>query len=141
MSRVTCAEVSAFYESEHAQRGVRILKNAKVEALVGNPRTQRVEAVQIEGGETIPTDVVVVGVGVTADDDLAAAAGLVCDNGIVVDEYCRTSDSAIFAAGDCTHHPNLHYGRRVRQRGLGAQVISEWLATRSVTARFRHRTP
>ena len=40
--------------------------------------------------------------------------GLTCDNGIVVDEYCRTSDAAIYAAGDCTNHPSPRYGRRVR---------------------------
>jgi 3-phenylpropionate/trans-cinnamate dioxygenase ferredoxin reductase subunit len=39
---------------------------------------------------------------------------LACDNGIVVDEYCRTSDAAIYAAGDCTNHPSLRFGRRVR---------------------------
>jgi 3-phenylpropionate/trans-cinnamate dioxygenase ferredoxin reductase subunit len=39
---------------------------------------------------------------------------LACDNGIVVDEYCRTSDASIFAAGDCTNHPSLRYARRVR---------------------------
>jgi 3-phenylpropionate/trans-cinnamate dioxygenase ferredoxin reductase subunit len=37
-----------------------------------------------------------------------------CDNGIVVDEYCRTSDAAIYAAGDCTNHPSLRFGMRVR---------------------------
>jgi 3-phenylpropionate/trans-cinnamate dioxygenase ferredoxin reductase subunit len=45
---------------------------------------------------------------------LASDAGLACDNGIVVDEYCRTSDESIFAAGDCTNHPSLRYARRVR---------------------------
>jgi 3-phenylpropionate/trans-cinnamate dioxygenase ferredoxin reductase subunit len=39
---------------------------------------------------------------------------LACDNGIVVDEYCRTSDASIHAAGDCTNHPSLRFGRRVR---------------------------
>src|SRR5262249_50250849 len=54
------------------------------------------------------------GVGVIAADQLAVAGNLECSNGIVVDEYCRTSDPAIYAAGDCTNHPNLHYGRRMR---------------------------
>jgi 3-phenylpropionate/trans-cinnamate dioxygenase ferredoxin reductase subunit len=73
-----------------------------------------VKAVLTDDGAEHPADVVIVGVGVTAADELAAAAGLECANGIVVDEYCRTSDPAIFAAGDCTNHPNLHYGRRMR---------------------------
>ena len=59
-------------------------------------------------------DLVIVGVGVVPTTGLASAAGLACDNGIVVDEYCRTSDPAIYAAGDCTNHPSPRYGRRVR---------------------------
>jgi 3-phenylpropionate/trans-cinnamate dioxygenase ferredoxin reductase subunit len=47
-------------------------------------------------------------------DELAAGAGLECSNGIVVDQHCRTSDPDIYAAGDCTNHPNIHYGRRLR---------------------------
>jgi 3-phenylpropionate/trans-cinnamate dioxygenase ferredoxin reductase subunit len=59
-------------------------------------------------------DLVIVGVGAVATTELARAAGLACDNGIVVDEYCRTSDAAIYAAGDCTNHPSPRFGRRVR---------------------------
>jgi 3-phenylpropionate/trans-cinnamate dioxygenase ferredoxin reductase subunit len=114
MNRVTCHEVSSFYETEHARHGVRIITNAKVQALVGDSRTGRVKAVLTDDGAEHPADVVIVGVGVTAADELAVAAGLECANGIVVDEYCRTSDPAIYAAGDCTNLPNLHYGRRMR---------------------------
>ncbi len=63
---------------------------------------------------TIAADRVVVGVGAVAVTDIARDAGLAVDNGIVVDEHCRTSDASIFAAGDCTNHPSPHYRRRVR---------------------------
>jgi len=53
-------------------------------------------------------------VGAVANMQLAAEAGLECGNGIVVDEYCRTSDGAIYAAGDCTNHPSPRFGMRVR---------------------------
>jgi 3-phenylpropionate/trans-cinnamate dioxygenase ferredoxin reductase subunit len=66
-----------------------------------------------DGGEH-PADIVLIGVGVLPVAELAAAAGLACDNGVVVDEYCRTSDPAIYAAGDCANHPSPHYGRRLR---------------------------
>ncbi|MFZ0499774.1 MAG: oxidoreductase C-terminal domain-containing protein, partial [Steroidobacteraceae bacterium] len=56
----------------------------------------------------------VVGCGVLPADELAIAAGLACENGVVVDDRCRTSDPVIYAAGDCTSHPSLHYGRRLR---------------------------
>jgi 3-phenylpropionate/trans-cinnamate dioxygenase ferredoxin reductase component len=114
MNRVTCKEVSSFYETEHARHGVQIITNSRVQALVADSRTGRVKAVLTEDGAEHPADVVIVGVGVTAADDLAVASGLECANGIVVNEYCQTSDQAIYAAGDCTNHPNLHYGRRLR---------------------------
>ena len=114
MNRVTCKEVSAFYETEHARHGVRIITNSKVQALAGEPKTGRVKAVITADGAEHPADIVIVGVGVTAADELALAANIECANGIVVDEYCRTSDPAIYAAGDCTNHPSKHYGRRMR---------------------------
>ena len=114
MNRVTCSEVSSFYEKEHARHGVRIICNAKVRALAGNPHSHRVRAVLTEDGAEHPADIVIVGVGVLPVDDLAVAAGIECSNGITVDDHCRTSDPLIYAAGDCTHHPNLHYGRRLR---------------------------
>jgi len=112
MSRVTCPSVSSFFTGEHTRRGVRILCNARVRALTGHGG--RVRAVVTEDGAEYAADLVVIGVGVVAADELAAAAGLECNNGIVVDTHCRTSDPDIYAAGDCTSHPSLHYGLRVR---------------------------
>jgi 3-phenylpropionate/trans-cinnamate dioxygenase ferredoxin reductase subunit len=74
----------------------------------------RVERVVCADGTSHAADLVIVGVGAVATTGLASAAGLACDNGIVVDEYCRTSDPAIYAAGDCTNHPSPRFGRRVR---------------------------
>jgi 3-phenylpropionate/trans-cinnamate dioxygenase ferredoxin reductase component len=114
MSRVVCPQVSAFYEGEHARRGVRILCNSRVRALAAAPGSGRVHAVITDDGEQHPADCVVVGCGVLPADALAAACGLACENGVVVDDRCRTSDPVIYAAGDCTSHPSLHYGRRLR---------------------------
>src|SRR6185312_14943551 len=69
---------------------------------------------EAEDGVEHAADAVVVGVGVLPTDELAVGAGLSCDNGVVVDDHCRTSDPRIYAAGDCTSHPSLHYGRRLR---------------------------
>lgn len=114
MSRVVCPEVSAFYEAEHARRGVRIVRNSKVRALAPAPGTRQIRAVTTEDGAQHPADLVVIGVGVLPADGLASAAGLVCENGVVVDHHCRTSDPAIYAAGDCANGPSLRYGRRLR---------------------------
>jgi 3-phenylpropionate/trans-cinnamate dioxygenase ferredoxin reductase component len=114
MSRVTCPQVSAFYEAEHARHGVQVRCNARVAALRGDTRSRQVSAVVTEDGAEHPAEVVVIGVGVQPADELARAAGLECENGIRVDEHCRTSDPAIYAAGDCVNHPSPHYGLRLR---------------------------
>ena len=114
MNRVTCPEISSFYQAEQQRHGVRVICNAKVSALAPAPDATRVRAVIAEDGSEHPADVVLIGVGVVAADELASSAGIECSNGIAVDEHCRTSDPQIFAAGDCTQHPNPHYGRRMR---------------------------
>jgi 3-phenylpropionate/trans-cinnamate dioxygenase ferredoxin reductase subunit len=111
MSRVVSPEVSAFYEAQHAAHGVRLLPATGLESFVGNGR---VTGVRTGDGDTIPADLVIVGVGIVPNSELAESAGLVTDNGIVVDDLCRTDDPAIYAIGDCTCHPNSIYGRRVR---------------------------
>jgi len=114
MSRVTSPEVSGFYEAEHARHGVRIRCNESVRALHGDARTGRVRAVLTEEGNEYPADLVIVGVGVAPADELAKAAGLECENGVVTDVHCRTTDEAIYAAGDCASHLNRQYGRHLR---------------------------
>jgi 3-phenylpropionate/trans-cinnamate dioxygenase ferredoxin reductase subunit len=111
MSRVVSPAVSNFYEAEHESRGVRLLLSTALEAFEGDTR---VNAVRTNDGRSIPADVVVAGIGIVPNTELAAAAGLAVDNGIVVDSHCRTADEVIYAIGDCTSHPNSIYGRRVR---------------------------
>jgi 3-phenylpropionate/trans-cinnamate dioxygenase ferredoxin reductase subunit len=127
MSRVVAPVVSEFYQSEHARHGVRIHNNARLHSFVGDDVVpgseaehraavgkQRIAAVRLADGTDMPADFVLVAVGVAPTDTLARDAGLDCDNGILVDEYCRTSDASIWAAGDCARHPSIHYGTRVR---------------------------
>lgn len=113
MNRVTCPEVSAFYAAEHARRGVRIHCRETVRALHGDS-AGRVRAVVTEQGGEYPADLVIVGVGVVPADELAKAAGIECENGVVTDVHCRTSDALIYAAGDCASHLNRQYGRHLR---------------------------
>lgn len=111
MNRVVASNVSEYFAHEHRTQGVKIICNTRVVRLEGN---QRVERVVCADGSTYEADLLVVGVGAVANMEPAAAGGLKCDNGIVVDEYCRTSDPAIYAAGDCTNHPSLRFEMRVR---------------------------
>jgi 3-phenylpropionate/trans-cinnamate dioxygenase ferredoxin reductase subunit len=111
MNRVVAPGVSEFFTQQHRMHGVNIHCNTRVVRLEG---TGRVERVVCADGSVYQADLVVVGVGATVNTDLASAAGLECENGIVVDQYCRTSDNAIYAAGDCTNHPSPRFQLRVR---------------------------
>jgi 3-phenylpropionate/trans-cinnamate dioxygenase ferredoxin reductase subunit len=111
MNRVVAPSVSRYFAEEHQTHGVNIICDTRVVRLEG---TERVERAVCADGSSYAADLVIVGVGAVATTELASNAGLTCDNGIVVDEYCRTSDAAIYAAGDCTNHPSPRFGRRVR---------------------------
>jgi 3-phenylpropionate/trans-cinnamate dioxygenase ferredoxin reductase subunit len=111
LQRVTAPAVSEFYSRVHREEGVTIVTDAAVEALDGD---RVVRGVVLADGTRIDADVVVIGVGVVPATDLAEDAGLTVDNGIVVDEFARTSDPDIVAAGDCTNHHNPIYDRRLR---------------------------
>jgi 3-phenylpropionate/trans-cinnamate dioxygenase ferredoxin reductase component len=111
MNRVVSPSVSQFFEQQHRSRGIDILCNTRVTHLEGSGRIERVVCA---GGSEFAADCVIAGVGAIAVSDLAAEAGLACDNGIIVDEYCRTHDEAIFAAGDCANHPSPRFGHRLR---------------------------
>lgn len=113
LARVTGPQLSAFYESVHREAGVDVRAGVAV-VRVDCADDGRVTAVVCADGSRIPADVLVVGVGMLPNVALAEAAGLVVDGGIVVDALCTTSDPDIFAAGDCTVHDNLAYGRRIR---------------------------
>ena len=112
MSRVVAEEVSAFYQGLHAQNGVDIQCEKQVAAIEGDGT--QVTGVTTADGSVIPADVVVIGIGVRPNVELAQEAGLECSNGIVVDDCARTQDPRIVAAGDCTFHPNAIYGRSLR---------------------------
>ncbi|WP_068830602.1 NAD(P)/FAD-dependent oxidoreductase [Pseudomonas sp. BMS12] len=112
LQRVTAAELSAYYERKHREAGVDLRTNVQVADLEVTGET--VTAVLCADGSRLETELVVVGIGLIANTELAAEAGLEVDNGILVDEHARTSDPHIFAAGDCTNHPNGLLGRRLR---------------------------
>ncbi len=112
MSRTALSEVSAIVRARHEKAGVGVRLRQSVAAFEGQGS---VSGVVLADGEVIACDLVIIGVGIYPDTALAEAAGLAVDNGIVVDEYARTSHPDIYAAGDVTNHFNPMLGRRVRQ--------------------------
>ncbi len=110
LERVTTAEMSAFYHQLHTDEGVNILTSTQAKAFKGSEAVENV----VCGDHEIPADLVIVGIGILPNTEMAEAAGLETNNGLVVDEHCRTSNEHIFAAGDCTNHPNPILNRRLR---------------------------
>ena len=111
MKRVTSPVISQFMQDFHRNRGVDIRLGARLAAIEGGAK---VSQVKLSDGAELPADLVLLAVGARPNDDLAAAAGLACEDGIVVDDHGRTADPVIWAAGDCTRFPSKRYGRKVR---------------------------
>jgi 3-phenylpropionate/trans-cinnamate dioxygenase ferredoxin reductase subunit len=109
--RALTPEFAARLLKIHLDHGVDIRLNTSIGHFEGNGSLARAV---LSDGETIDCATAVIGIGLIANTELAAEAGLAVDNGIVVDEFGRSSDPDIFAAGDVTNHPNALLGRRIR---------------------------
>ena len=125
LQRVASPETSAWFRNVHGDHGVKILEGTGLERLLGE---DRVSAARLSDGTELAVDFVIVGVGIAPATELAEAAGLAIDNGIRTDEQGRTSDPAIWAAGDCASFP--YRGGRLRLESVGnaidqAEVVAE----------------
>jgi 3-phenylpropionate/trans-cinnamate dioxygenase ferredoxin reductase subunit len=137
LARVAGAEISAFYEQAHRDAGVDIITGATVTALQAGADAARVGGVVLGDGRLIAADMVVAGVGLIPNVELAEDAGLKVDNGIWVDEFCRTEDPNVLAIGDCANHPCPFLGRRVRLESVPnaleqARVAADTIAGKMV---------
>jgi 3-phenylpropionate/trans-cinnamate dioxygenase ferredoxin reductase subunit len=101
LGRVLAPMLSDWYAQLHRNHGVQLVLGAQI-AAIEHDASNTVTGVRLNDGTVYPAGLVVVGVGVSANDELARAAGLECERGIVVDACGRTSDTSIVAAGDCT---------------------------------------
>ncbi|MCH7505681.1 MAG: FAD-dependent oxidoreductase [Proteobacteria bacterium] len=111
LARVTAPVMAEFYTRMHQEEGVVIKTGVTVSTFEGKGKIERVICTD---GSHLNTDLVVIGVGIIPNVELAEVAGLDVDNGILVDEFARTNDPDIVAAGDCTNHPNALYGQHLR---------------------------
>ncbi|MGV2123289.1 NAD(P)/FAD-dependent oxidoreductase [Agrobacterium vitis] len=103
LARVAAKETADFIRAVHQGHGVMIRENMGLKRLLG--KNDIVTAAELSDGSRLDVDLVIVGIGATANDGLARNAGLHVQNGIIVDGYARTSDPDIFAAGDCALLP------------------------------------
>lgn len=111
LQRVTGGVVSAFFHHLHQGHGIRIVTGCSVREICGD---NHVDGVVTRRGERIEADLVIVGIGVVPNADLAEDAGLLVQDGIVVDRACRTNMPHIFAAGDVARQPNAFLGSAIR---------------------------
>ncbi|MES2025632.1 MAG: FAD-dependent oxidoreductase [Pseudomonadota bacterium] len=113
LARVAAPAISNFFEKLHRNAGVEIRVDAQIKSIQLDMNSI-IQSVNLADGSEIAVDLVIAGVGVIPNCELASNAGLEVDNGIVVDEFMRTSDPDILAIGDCSNHPNPIYARRIR---------------------------
>lgn len=113
MSRVVTVQTSTRLAAGHARMGTAILLNRKVTGFDG-AATGAVTGVVLDDGTRLAADVVIAGVGVVPNVELAFQAGLFTSDGVMVDEFLRTSDPDIYAIGDCARFPSSHAGGLVR---------------------------
>lgn len=111
LCRVTAPAVSAFFEKVHREHGVTIRTGMQLESL--HYQGGAIKEALCRDGSVVQTDLVIVGIGLLPNTEVAQAAGLEAGNGIDVDEYGRTTDPDILAAGDCANFPSAFLGRRI----------------------------
>jgi len=112
MSRVVAPAISEFFCNLHTSHGVKVVCGCAVSEIAGSGG--KVQGVSLKDGTTSPADLVIVGVGVVPNVELAQGAGLRVANGVAVGENLRTEDENVFAIGDCAEHPCIFAGSRVR---------------------------
>jgi 3-phenylpropionate/trans-cinnamate dioxygenase ferredoxin reductase subunit len=129
LKRVTGPPVSEFYTGYHRERGVEVRLGAKI---LGLEAKGRGTLVRLEPDERIAADLVLVATGARANDELARAAGIACEDGILVDEEARTSSPGVYAVGDCTRFPSRRYGRRLRLESVQNAIDQAKAAAASI---------
>lgn len=117
LQRVAAPETADWFRRLHGEHGVDIREGVGLDRLLGE---DHVTAALLSDGNTVETDFVVVGIGIRPATDLAEAAGLAIEDGIRTDEFGRTSDPAIWAAGDCASFP--WKGGRLRLESVGNAI-------------------
>jgi 3-phenylpropionate/trans-cinnamate dioxygenase ferredoxin reductase subunit len=118
MGRVVAPVISDYFREQHQARGVRVVLNAS-----------------ILNTADIPADLIVVGIGVVPNDELAREAGLAVGNGIAVNEFLETSNPKVLAIGDCAEYPSLYAGARVRLESVQNAVDQALSVAKTITGK------
>ncbi len=128
LARVTSPIISEFYEALHSRHGVKIKTACSTSSI--NGKDGKVESVTLSTGEVLPCDALLIGIGILPNIEVAKAAGVKCEDGILVDENGCTNFPHVYAAGDCAKRLIQPYGRMGRLESVhnaieqGKQVAS-----------------
>lgn len=136
MARALSVPMSTFFRQAHESAGLRLLFGAGVARIIGE--AGRVTGAETSAGESIPADIVMVGIGVVPNVELAAEAGLTIENGIRVDTSLRTDDAAVSAIGDCASYPSPFAGNAMMRLESVQNAVDQ---ARAVAARLAGKHP
>ena len=134
LQRVAAAATSDYFRNLHSAHGVSLIESARMTRLLSDGG--KVCGAELESGDIIDADLVLVGIGSIPNTEIAQAAGLECANGICVSETCQTSDAGIYAAGDCSNF--VRNGQHIRLESVQnaadqGDLIARFLAGEKVT--------
>ena len=136
LKRVTSERVGDFFRKLHKEKGVKIKESVKIDDFLFEGKTFK--GVLTNKGETIRGDFIIAGIGIKPNIKIAEESGLLVENGILVDEYCRTNDPNIFAAGDCASF--IYQGKRIRLESVGNAIEqSEVAALATQGGRYNYK--
>jgi 3-phenylpropionate/trans-cinnamate dioxygenase ferredoxin reductase subunit len=140
LERAVTAKTSQWLTDFHVAAGTDIRLSTTTREIVSG-ENGHAHAVITGNGERIKTDLVVLGVGAVANTDLAAEAGLVVDNGVVVDATLQTSDSTIWAIGDCVRFPSHYTGATARLESVQNAIDQARVAAKNIIAALGQGAP
>lgn len=130
LSRVTAPEMSDFFKELHTGNGVHVFTSKNVSSVSTKNTNKRIYC---DDGSEYSADIILVGVGIQVDVELAKNAGLTVENGITVDASTKTSDDHIYAIGDCTFHYNGIYDRYMRLESVQNAVGQAKVAAATIS--------
>lgn len=137
VGRAVGPEISEYLRAHHSERGIEIVLDAQVTGFVRQGDSGA--GVELAGGRVVPADIVLIGIGVVPNTELAESLGLDCSDGIRVDEYAVASDGVTVAVGDCANMPNpvpgSPPGDRVRFESVNNAIEHAKVAAYAITGR------
>ncbi len=135
LGRVFDQDTARWLDDYFTKKGVKIMKNTTPTEIIG--KEGKVSGIKLQSGQIIPTDFIVIGIGIIPNTELAKDARLEVDNGIVVNQYLQTSDSDIYAASDVARFYSPVFGKQMRLEHYDLAIKQGKLAGENMTGKSK----